>query len=79
MTAASRLPTSATPPAGSSRRRAALVDRLTWRLAIANLVAQIGIIVTGGAVRLTGSGLGCSTWPQWITTSRALRSYSCAR
>lgn len=30
----------------------------------ANLVAQIGIIVTGGAVRLTGSGLGCSTWPQ---------------
>ncbi|WNB87451.1 COX15/CtaA family protein [Cellulomonas sp. ATA003] len=31
---------------------------------IANLVAQMGIIVTGGAVRLTGSGLGCSTWPQ---------------
>nr|WP_286219534.1 COX15/CtaA family protein [Paraoerskovia sediminicola] len=31
---------------------------------VANLVAQIGIIVTGGAVRLTGSGLGCSTWPQ---------------
>lgn len=31
---------------------------------IANLAAQIGIIVTGGAVRLTGSGLGCSTWPQ---------------
>lgn len=24
---------------------------------------QILIIVTGGAVRLTGSGLGCSTWP----------------
>jgi cytochrome c oxidase assembly protein subunit 15 len=31
---------------------------------IANLVAQIGIVVTGGAVRLTGSGLGCSTWPE---------------
>jgi cytochrome c oxidase assembly protein subunit 15 len=31
---------------------------------VANLVAQTGIIVTGGAVRLTGSGLGCSTWPQ---------------
>ncbi|WP_307844091.1 COX15/CtaA family protein [Sanguibacter suaedae] len=30
---------------------------------VANLVAQIGIVVTGGAVRLTGSGLGCSTWP----------------
>ena len=30
---------------------------------IANVVAQIGIIVTGGAVRLTASGLGCSEWP----------------
>lgn len=30
---------------------------------MANLVAQLGIIVTGGAVRLTGSGLGCSQWP----------------
>lgn len=36
----------------------------TRRTLWANLVAQIGIIVTGGAVRLTGSGLGCSTWPQ---------------
>jgi heme a synthase len=34
--------------------------RILW----ANLVAQVGIVVTGGAVRLTGSGLGCSTWPQ---------------
>jgi len=33
------------------------------KLAIANLIAQIGIIVTGGLVRLTGSGLGCSRWP----------------
>lgn len=41
----------------------ARVDGLTWKLAVANLAAQIGIIVTGGAVRLTGSGLGCSTWP----------------
>lgn len=39
------------------------VDKLTDRLAIANLVAQIVIIVTGGLVRLTGSGLGCSQWP----------------
>lgn len=28
-----------------------------------NLVCQMGIIITGGVVRLTGSGLGCSTWP----------------
>lgn len=33
-------------------------------LAWANLVANIGIVVTGGAVRLTGSGLGCPTWPK---------------
>ncbi|WP_052436550.1 COX15/CtaA family protein [Georgenia sp. SUBG003] len=43
--------------------RTARVDGLTWGLAVANLVAQIGIIVTGGAVRLTDSGLGCSSWP----------------
>lgn len=25
---------------------------------------QVAIVVTGGAVRLTGSGLGCPTWPE---------------
>ena len=25
---------------------------------------SVVIIVTGGAVRLTGSGLGCDTWPK---------------
>jgi cytochrome c oxidase assembly protein subunit 15 len=34
------------------------------RLALANLVANGLIVVTGGAVRLTGSGLGCPTWPR---------------
>lgn len=34
--------------------------RWSW----ASLVANIGIIVTGAVVRLTGSGLGCATWPQ---------------
>lgn len=33
--------------------------RITW-LAVA---AQVFIVVTGAAVRLTGSGLGCSDWP----------------
>jgi cytochrome c oxidase assembly protein subunit 15 len=37
---------------------------LLWPIALANLVVNIGIVVTGGAVRLTGSGLGCPTWPQ---------------
>ncbi|MCW2712391.1 MAG: cytochrome oxidase assembly, partial [Marmoricola sp.] len=38
----------------------AWVRRLGW----ATLVANIGIVITGGAVRLTGSGLGCPTWPR---------------
>src|SRR3954451_23219449 len=33
------------------------------RLALANAVANGLIVVTGGAVRLTGSGLGCPTFP----------------
>ncbi len=34
------------------------------RLAIASLVVNILIVLTGGVVRLTGSGLGCPTWPR---------------
>lgn len=30
----------------------------------AMLIAQAGIIFTGGIVRLTGSGLGCTDWPK---------------
>ena len=39
------------------------------RLYVANLVMQMVIIVTGGLVRLTGSGLGCPTWPQCVPGS----------
>ena len=28
------------------------------------MVLQAGLVITGGAVRLTGSGLGCPTWPE---------------
>ncbi|AKT51983.1 COX15/CtaA family protein [Arsenicicoccus sp. oral taxon 190] len=35
-----------------------------WIALIANLVGNIAIILTGGLVRLTGSGLGCPTWPE---------------
>lgn len=38
--------------------------RWLWPLAVANLLANITITVTGAAVRLTGSGLGCPTWPR---------------
>lgn len=34
------------------------------RLALASIVVNVMIVVTGGAVRLTGSGLGCPTWPR---------------
>ena len=42
----------------------ARVDRRVRIAAWASLVSQILIIGTGGAVRLTGSGLGCPTWPR---------------
>jgi cytochrome c oxidase assembly protein subunit 15 len=34
------------------------------RFGWASLVANCVLVVTGGAVRLTGSGLGCPTWPR---------------
>jgi len=48
------------PPTDRLARR----QRWTRRALLANVVAQGVLVVTGGAVRLTGSGLGCSTWPQ---------------
>jgi cytochrome c oxidase assembly protein subunit 15 len=36
---------------------------------MANLVAQIGIVLTGGLVRVTKSGLGCPTWPECVDGS----------
>ena len=39
---------------------------MTFRRIIYGLLLflQAGLILTGGAVRLTGSGLGCPTWPE---------------
>jgi cytochrome c oxidase assembly protein subunit 15 len=39
------------------------------RVAFANAVVNGLIVVTGGAVRLTGSGLGCPTWPKCTGSS----------
>lgn len=39
------------------------------RLAVASLIANVLIVVTGGAVRLTNSGLGCPTWPSCTNAS----------
>jgi len=35
-----------------------------WKLSSLMVFTQSAIVVTGGAVRITGSGLGCSTWPE---------------
>jgi len=43
-----------------------LPDRVDTRIRVfawLSFVAEVVIIATGGAVRLTGSGLGCPTWP----------------
>ncbi|MET7891582.1 COX15/CtaA family protein [Streptomyces mirabilis] len=51
-------------------------SRTVRRAALAALVMSVVIVVTGGAVRLTGSGLGCPTWPKCtddsLTTTSAM-------
>ena len=62
-----------------------LPDRVDARIRVfawISFVLNVLIIATGGAVRLTGSGLGCSDWPvcelvcsyeRWVdSTSRLL-------
>jgi cytochrome c oxidase assembly protein subunit 15 len=39
------------------------------RLALVTTIVLAVIVATGGAVRLTGSGLGCPTWPRCTNTS----------
>lgn len=63
---------SAPAPAGArpaSRSGREGVSPWLFRLLILNLVCEIGIVVTGGLVRLTGSGLGCPTWPRCTSDS----------
>ena len=56
--AATQVDRPATPPSPSTT----IDPRLNIALII-NLVAEVLIVVTGGVVRLTKSGLGCPTWP----------------
>jgi heme a synthase len=44
------------------------------RFALASVVVNVAIVVTGGAVRLTDSGLGCPTWPRCVGSSLVPRS-----
>lgn len=51
----------------------AQATKWTFAMAWGVVIANILLIVTGGVVRLTGSGLGCATWPRcngedWTTT-----------
>ncbi|MFF5407470.1 heme A synthase [Streptomyces misionensis] len=54
--------------------------RTVRRAALAALVMSVVIVVTGGAVRLTASGLGCPTWPECtdgsLTPTQALTYHS---
>ncbi|PZS20662.1 MAG: cytochrome-c oxidase [Pseudonocardiales bacterium] len=52
---------SVVPAAPAPHRSLAALSRAT---AIAAVITQGGIAVTGSVVRVTGSGLGCPTWPQ---------------
>jgi cytochrome c oxidase assembly protein subunit 15 len=54
--------TSTTSPSTPLPARAG--SRWLSGILLANLVAEVGIVVTGGLVRVTGSGLGCPTWPE---------------
>jgi len=46
------------------------------RIALATLASLVFIMVTGAGVRLTGSGLGCSTWPSCTPDSFTPRGAS---
>jgi cytochrome c oxidase assembly protein subunit 15 len=50
-------------------RPSASGSRVLTRVLVANLVAEILLVVTGGIVRLTESGLGCPTWPRCVPGS----------
>src|SRR5437764_5439807 len=41
-----------------------VTPRLYARISAAALALLVLIVFTGAAVRLTGSGLGCPTWPE---------------
>lgn len=75
------MPTPHTPTAGTyqpatlgehltPRHYTRWIKKTAWAVAIANIV----LVISGGIVRLTGSGLGCDSWPRctsdgsWTTT-----------
>ena len=68
--------TTSRPPDGQANTSRTLPSRIRqgltrWFTPIlyVNALLQVLIIVSGGVVRLTGSGLGCPTWPQCVPGS----------
>lgn len=57
------------PPTTPVRSTAATTSPWLTRALVANLVLEVLIVVTGGLVRLTGSGLGCPSWPECVPGS----------
>lgn len=49
---------------GHGRRLGAALATRVEALALATVGVNVLIVITGGVVRLTGSGLGCPTWPR---------------
>ena len=78
------MPADLSPDATEPARTAGVTRRRAWtwaapflfptpasmrRVALAGVVANAGIIMTGAAVRLSASGLGCPDWPDCTSSS----------
>jgi len=57
------------PPTLNLVQIPAVRPSLVRPILVANLVGEVAIVLTGGVVRLTGSGLGCPTWPECVPGS----------
>ncbi|HWS57043.1 MAG TPA: COX15/CtaA family protein [Actinotalea sp.] len=66
MTSTSTSPSTSGPTSPAAPRPG---SRWLAPILLANLVAEVAIVVTGGLVRVTGSGLGCPTWPECVDGS----------
>lgn len=73
------VPTTRAPESLPAYAGSTWADRWLRPLGWATLVTNVILVVSGGAVRLTGSGLGCPTWPRCTDDSfvphRALGVY----
>ncbi|MGI8903642.1 MAG: COX15/CtaA family protein [Solirubrobacteraceae bacterium] len=60
------------------RERWSISAETYQRITLVSLIALTLVVLTGAAVRLTGSGLGCPTWPRCTRSSfhPALNSYA---